>query len=295
MEKSVRIAGIKVSFEMPQELPVWAMLSQYDPFIVPEDGEAPAFRVEYCPEIQDMDLKTVYNDTPEDPGQTRVEIYSFDGGWEVRFAPYAKAPVCGRLQCGPDFETGRFCFTEGTSLGDQLFVFNNAMMLMYAFRTSTMKTLEMHSSVVMSQGRGYMFLGKSGTGKSTHSRMWLENIEGTELLNDDNPVVRILEDGSARVYGTPWSGKTPCYRNLDVPIGGIIRIKRAPYNKATRLDIFSSYASVVSSCSGFKPMKKMADGLHETISALVGAVPCYDMECLPNGDAARVCAETVRR
>ncbi len=53
-----------------------------------------------------------------------------------------------------------------------------------------------------------MFLGESGTGKSTHSRMWLENIEGSTLLNDDAPAVRISADGTT-AYGTPWSGKTP--------------------------------------------------------------------------------------
>ena len=48
-----------------------------------------------------------------------------------------------------------------------------------------------------------MFLGKSGTGKSTHARMWLKYIQGTDLVNDDNPVVRVANDGTAVVYGSP--------------------------------------------------------------------------------------------
>ncbi|MBO6066250.1 MAG: transposase, partial [Lachnospiraceae bacterium] len=82
--------------------------------------------------------------------------------------------------------------------------------------------LLMHASVTMHAGKGYLFLGKSGTGKSTHSQLWINNIEGCELLNDDNPVLRVEDDGSVRVYGSPWSGKTPCYRNLDVPVGAIV-------------------------------------------------------------------------
>ena len=46
--------------------------------------------------------------------------------------------------------------------------------------------VSLHASVVTNGGRAFLFMGKSGTGKSTHSKMWLENVAGTELLNDDN-------------------------------------------------------------------------------------------------------------
>ena len=63
-------------------------------------------------------------------------------------------------------------------------------------------------------------MGKSGTGKSTHSRLWLENVPGATLLNDDNPIVRLTLVG-AIVYGSPWSGKTPCYKNESAPLAGV--------------------------------------------------------------------------
>src|SRR5690606_39491454 len=63
-----------------------------------------------------------------------------------------------------------------------------------------------HASVIAyQQKQGIAFLGKSGTGKSTHSKLWLQHIPDTELLNDDNPVVRLEEDGKAMIYGTPRS------------------------------------------------------------------------------------------
>lgn len=79
--------------------------------------------------------------------------------------------------------------------------------------------LLIHASTIRYRGKAVMFLGESGTGKSTHSRMWLENIEGSTLLNDDAPAVRISAD-STTAYGTPWSGKTPCYRAEHYPPGG---------------------------------------------------------------------------
>ena len=79
-----------------------------------------------------------------------------------------------------------------------LFGVNNAIMVLYALTTANLRTALFHSSVVSYQGRGYMFLGQSGTGKSTHSSLWLKYIEGTELVNDDNPVVRICDKSYLR-------------------------------------------------------------------------------------------------
>ncbi|MGX8696474.1 MAG: hypothetical protein ACSW8D_08825, partial [Prevotella sp.] len=90
-----------------------------------------------------------------------------------------------------------------TTDGERAYGLNCSLMVMYALATARLQTALFHSSVTSYQGKGYMFLGKSGTGKSTHSSLWLKYIEGTELMNDDNPVVRII-DGQAWVFGSPW-------------------------------------------------------------------------------------------
>ena len=138
-----------------------------------------------------------------------------------------------------------------------------------------------------------MFLGKSGTGKSTHSSLWLKYLEGSELLNDDNPILRVGEDGVARVYGSPWSGKTPCYKNDSVPVGAIVR--QYPENRIARNSIVEAYAAVYPSCSGFRAVKEMADGMHSTIEKVVLSVPCYTLDCLPDEAAARLSCETISR
>ena len=80
---------------------------------------------------------------------------------------------------------------------------------------------------------------------------------------------------------------------MQAPIGGIIRISRAPYNKARRLSIIESYASLMTSFSGMTWEKELADGRDKTIQGIISKVPCWVMECLPDEDAARVCAATV--
>lgn len=107
---------------------------------------------------------------------------------------------------------------------------------LFALSTADKGTVLFHAAVVSHEGRGYMFLGPSGTGKSTHASLWLKYIDGTELVNDDNPVVRITDDGQATVFGSPWSGKTPCYRHVSYPLGGIVMLSQAPYNKIDSYD-----------------------------------------------------------
>ena len=163
---------------------------------------------------------------------------------------------------------------------------------MYAFAYVGSDTLEIHASCTIKDGKGFLFLGKSGTGKSTHSSLWIKNIPGAWLLNDDNPVIRIV-DGVPRVYGTPWSGKTPCYINDDYPVGAVVRIKQAPYNVITKMSLMEGFASLYSSSSGLRAIKWVADGLFETVSTVVQKVPCYLMECLPDDEAAIVCSKDV--
>ena len=120
----------------------------------------------------------------------------------------------------------------------------NELMILFAFAAAPHATLLVHAAVVRQAGRGYLFLGRSGTGKSTHARLWLRHIAGSELLNDDNPVL-VLADGTATVYGSPWSGKTPCYRNESAPAGAIIRLEQAPQNLIRSERPVAAFASLL--------------------------------------------------
>ncbi|MBO7418280.1 MAG: hypothetical protein J6U14_05040 [Bacteroidaceae bacterium] len=167
----------------------------------------------------------------------------------------------------------------------QLYAFNNALMLMFALCSASKDALLFHSSVVMLEGRGYMFLGKSGTGKSTHSRLWLKYIAGSELLNDDNPVVRII-DGKPWVFGSPWSGKTPCYQNKSVPVGGIVRLWQAPVNEIKRLGVVQSYAALLPTVSSMRWEQWCADYVNATLNKLIQTVPVFSLKNRPEEAAA---------
>lgn len=206
--------------------------------------------------------------------------------------------VISQLVCSPDFREGRLLLSSDVSLFTPEtarkvhYGVNNALMVMYALATANLDTALFHGAVVRNGGKGYMFLGKSGTGKSTHARLWMRYVAETDLLNDDNPVVRMYEDG-VRIYGSPWSGKTPCYKNENVPLSGIVLLSQAPYNKIERLRGVHAFAALVPSISGMRWDKKVADGLFRTENALAQRTPLWYLECLPDEGAARLCFDNI--
>lgn len=150
------------------------------------------------------------------------------------------------------------------------------------------EAISLHSSVVVNEGRAFLFMGKSGTGKSTHSTLWLRHIEGTELLNDDNPVVRLV-DGKAMAYGSPWSGKTPCYRNESAPVAAMVRLKQGPRNRFEPLEDIAAFGALLPGCSVLRQDGRLHDMLCMTLTALIETVCVGGMECLPDKEAAEVC------
>ena len=195
--------------------------------------------------------------------------------------------LVGYLICSKDYREGRLIII--TSKMPEI-VLDSALRLMFDLATAEKDTLCIHAAVVSCEGKGYLFLGPSGTGKSTHAQLWLKHFEGTELVNDDNPVVR---DGVA--YGSPWSGKTPCYRNVSVPIGGIVRLSQAPYNKIRHLSGIEAYVDLAESVGGKVWDSRIAEGLYQTENKLASTVPMWHLECLPDEAAARLCHDTITR
>ena len=174
------------------------------------------------------------------------------------------------------------------------FSIDSGLMVMYALSTATKSTLLFHSSVVMEDGYAYMFLGKSGTGKSTHSRLWLETIKGVMLLNDDNPIVRTYPGGRVYVYGSPWSGKTHCYKNDYGTLGGIVMLGQAKFNKIIMVDDEQAYQDIITSVSGTAWNGRIRNGQHQTAMKLLHYVPFYHLKCRPDHEAAKICYDGVK-
>jgi hypothetical protein len=156
------------------------------------------------------------------------------------------------------------------------------------------QTLAIHASTLSYEGKSILFLGESGTGKSTHTRLWLDHIAGTELLNDDSPFVRILDDRTVSVFGSPWSGKTPCYKNIHTPVAAIVRLSQAPYNRIKLLKGIAALGALLPSCPpAFAYDETLMGHITGILSTILQQVPVYALECLPNREAAYLVHKTV--
>ena len=293
MEKMYKytVAGHTFAVSLPEGFAQEDYLQPYLPFVSQADPE-PLFTLtlklsDSLKALEPGKVIECLND--EAPYFWMFEMES--GGYNFGFSYTKNRPDCILI---PSADYRENVVYVPTAYAGRLaeFALSNAMMLLYTFNTTPLDTLMVHASVVAHEGGAYMFLGRSGTGKSTHSSLWLKNVAGTYLLNDDNPVIRV-EDDVVNIYGTPWSGKTPCYKNERLPLKASVRLSQAPHNVIRKLPVLQSYASLMPACSCMRWDRRSTDALHKTVEKVISKVAGWHLECLPDADAANVCRQAV--
>jgi hypothetical protein len=275
-------------FAIDAEPQFFDVLTNYAPFITTQ-SESLLFtlqvKITALPSTEGWEA--VYTDR-SDADMPRIEMYRRDRQWLFRVSMYRDSEAVCAMICSEDWSSVQL-FTAESCVR---FAVDNAAMLVYAFAAVSSMTLLFHASVIVRHQQAFLFLGHSGTGKSTHSRQWMTAFSDAELLNDDNPVLRILPDGAVRVYGSPWSGKTPCYKNKSALVGALVQLEQAPENAIAPLRMTQAYPYILSSVSGLKILPQMMDSLYVSIARLLELRQVYLLRCLPNPDAARLCART---
>jgi len=198
----------------------------------------------------------------------------------------------GYFVMNEDYTEGEYYPCPRIGSRTTLFQVNTSLMIQYTFVTAGLATLLLHASVTRYEGRGNLFFGVSGTGKSTHSRLWHEFVPESDLMNDDNPVIR-FEDGKCLVYGSPWSGKTLCYRNVVAPVNALVRLEQFPENRIARLEPLQAYASVIAAVSTIRWNHDVMSLLVPTIERVAMTVPCFLLKCRPDEEAVQVCKKAI--
>ena len=228
-----------------------------------------------------------------DTGNGDTLVYQLpDGGYQYIIRDIHNRDCC-LLICNQDFSDCR-CALNGDWVM-RSFGLNDALMLVYAFAGSFRQTMLIHASTIMQNGYGYPFTAKSGTGKSTHTSLWLKHIEHCELMNDDNPIIRIMDDGQPYIFGSPWSGKTPCYRNVKARLGAVVRIERALQNSIEQEAPVQAFASVLPACSSMKWDSSIYNNLCDAVTRIIETTPVFTLYCLPDEEAARICHKAIAK
>lgn len=285
-----KVADLHFSIEASSVSLIKKLLPSYAPFCVAEGGEQKTM----LHVVIDNGVVDSLAEGEElgqfDCGGTNHGVYRLSDGYKVVIST-VEGRLASAMKTNADFSE---CIVSlfGDE-DDQRFGLGNAMMIAFAFAAAYYNVVLMHASVTMNKGYGYLFLGKSGTGKSTHSKLWRQYIEGSDLLNDDNPAVRAFDDGRVVVYGTPWSGKTPCYRNLQMPVGAYVRLEQYPENIIRQESRLETFASVLSSCSTMVWDKPSYDHITNTVSQIASKVSAYYLRCRADEEAALLSYRTI--
>ena len=148
-------------------------------------------------------------------------------------------------------------------------------------------TILVHGSCVAVDGKGYLFTAKSGTGKSTHTRLWRQELgERAVMVNDDKPLIRISENGLV-IYGTPWDGKHRLSNNIAVPLKALCILERAQNNTIREISIGEAYPMLLQQV--YRPMDSMAMNQTLTlIDRLASSVSLWRLRCNTDIEAARI-------
>ena len=144
-----------------------------------------------------------------------------------------------------------------------------------------------HSSAVVVDGFAYLFCANCGTGKSSHTALWLKEFgERAYILNDDKPAVRIEEDG-VFAYGTPWSGKTAQNVDKRVRLGGICMLSRGEKNEICRIGGKEAIFGMLSQTLRPRNVEGM-DAVLSLIEKIMEKVPVWSLKCNMDPEAAHV-------
>lgn len=170
----------------------------------------------------------------------------------------------------PNDESGEYMYL-GTEFYNYLIEFGGFML---------------HSSAVVHNGKAYLFSAPSGTGKSTHTQLWVKNFEDAYILNDDKPAIR-LEDGKFYVYGTPFSGKSDLNVNECVPLGGICALERGEKNSIEKMSPQEAMFRILDQTVRPTDERKMGL-LLGVLDELIKKDKCYKLKCNMDAEACEV-------
>ena len=143
-----------------------------------------------------------------------------------------------------------------------------------------------HCSALELDGKAYLFTAPSGTGKSTHARLWRERFgERVTMINDDKPLLEVRDSGIT-VYGTPFAGKENLQTNTSAPVAGIVILHQAPENSIRRMTPREAYPMLLNQTY----RRKDPEGMIRTLDLVqkVSELPIYSLGCTISQEAVEL-------
>lgn len=165
----------------------------------------------------------------------------------------------------------------------------------YLFNTNAVQQqmLQFHCSIIEDKGRGILFLGPSGIGKTTQAERWAE-YRGSTIINGDVGFVERTRNGYL-AWGTPWHGSSSYCLNTSVPIKALVVLKQAPENQLRELNGFEKVSEVSSHIFYPTWFKNGIELCTETLNHLLNDLPVYRLDNRADEEAVKLLAKEIDR
>lgn len=150
----------------------------------------------------------------------------------------------------------------------------------------------MHGAAICYRNRAYLFTAPSGTGKTTHIRLWREYLgEAVTVINGDKPFLSVEEE-RVTVWGSPWAGKERWQQNIQAPLQGFCILKQAENNHIRRLSPEEGVSDLLRQIYWPEGGESAAKTL-ELLDCILEQIPIYQLECNISEDAVRTSFEAM--
>lgn len=280
------ISGLVVSVEGCSDK---ALLDAMQPYSISANDPVP-----------DVSVTITKCDEPIPMGEAKcmsisdTEFWSATGdtlSYYLVFPEVEGAAVCA--ECNVDFSIiNIYTYDVKKHLGyDDSSLLLNTMSAIMHYIALMHGRLVFHSSSIAVNGCGIAFSADSGVGKSTHTSLWMQHIEGVEYINDDTPVITCT-DGDITICGSPFAGTSGINNDIRVPLKAIVFVTRGDNNRLIQVDTITAFTRIMLQLK--KPVTdSMTNRLIDNLNCILKDIPCYLMQCNISSEAPLVAYKTI--
>lgn len=149
-----------------------------------------------------------------------------------------------------------------------------------------------HGAAILYKNKAYLFTAPSGTGKSTHIKLW-KKLLGDEavILNGDKPFLRWM-DGRMMVCGSPWRGKEGWGENTTAPLGGIFILRRGEMDRVEEISDLEKLNFLLSETI-YPDDPELTEKLVDLLGRIIESVPVRMLYCTKNISAVQTVLQTI--
>lgn len=217
-----------------------------------------------------------------------------DGNDNVLYYDIVSGSIISKVSFSPDYSSVKILAYNVKNIYDigsdyyLLNLFDNMMRYCMQMHSSFV----FHSSAIGCSDGGVVFSAVSGTGKSTHTSLWLREFSDAYIVNDDSPIIRLEKSGDVNLCGTPWAGTTGINTNTIIPLKAIVFLERGEKNSIEEIAPIKSVSRFMAGVSPALNAEMLRESF-DTLNKILSRVPSYVLRCNMEPKAAHVAREKI--